>query len=381
MAGFVNEILYNSPVCNKTKPLMSNLIPGNDSPLKPLVDSGEIGKYQILNVEGGQQIGVIGVNVRNKTLTSSSPDDGTNILDEKESVMQYVAELEAMGVNKIVVLSHAGYGLDNTYLAPIEGVDVIIGGDSHTLLGGEEVTIVGEPKGPFPTLYESATGITCIYQAWEYGHGIGNARIVFNENGEVVSCGGETVFPFDGVSFDPPIQDAATAQILSDFLESAYSLVANLPDEAATQALAVYKDELDLFQNEVIADVPELICHERKPGSGYSAVCPIEETILQGGGVCNLVNQAWLAGVKLADISISNAGGCRTDIQAGGTVVLLVSFWVTPKTQISFWTISIITFFSSFPFPMLLLFRLHGRQWLHNVALQGHIGFVRIDGC
>ena len=66
---------------------MANLVPGDESPLKPLVDNNTIAPCVIKEFDG-EQVGIIGINVRNKTLTASSPDDGTDIRDERETAIE-----------------------------------------------------------------------------------------------------------------------------------------------------------------------------------------------------------------------------------------------------------------------------------------------------
>jgi hypothetical protein len=70
---------------------------------------------------------------------------------------------------------------------------------------------------------------------------------------------------------------------------------------------------LDTF----LATVPETVCMERVPGEGWTTLCTSNDTVAQGGGVCNLVAQAFLDQVPTADVAIQNAGACRNDIAAG----------------------------------------------------------------
>ena len=73
--------------------------------------------------------------------------------------------------------------------------------------------------------------------------------------------------------------------------------------------------------NQVIASVPETICNLRYPGAGQSPDCDVNETITHGGGVGNLVAQAFLAQVQLGDVAIQNAGACRADILKGNFTI------------------------------------------------------------
>jgi 5'-nucleotidase len=70
---------------------------------------------------------------------------------------------------------------------------------------------------------------------------------------------------------------------------------------------------------EIIATAPKTICYERHPGAGESKVCSVNETLSQGGGVVNLVAQAFLDQYPEgeADIVLLNAGFCRNDILEG----------------------------------------------------------------
>ena len=52
-------------------------------------------------------------------------------------------------MNKIIVMSHIGYDYDKQIIPNLSGVDVVVGGDSHTLLGpaGMAGYGVGSPAG------------------------------------------------------------------------------------------------------------------------------------------------------------------------------------------------------------------------------------------
>lgn len=50
------------------------------------------------------------------------------------ALRQQVAELKAMGVDKIVALGHSGFDVDRDVARRVGGVDVVIGGHSNTFL-------------------------------------------------------------------------------------------------------------------------------------------------------------------------------------------------------------------------------------------------------
>ncbi|GAX18875.1 hypothetical protein FisN_26Hh177 [Fistulifera solaris] len=314
--GYLQNI-ENTTCETPTSVLSANLQPGADSPLQGLV-----APYTIYEV-GEEQVGIISITT-SITMTSSSPDEGTVVTDERTSAEEAVAELTGMGVNKIILLTHIGYtdGLstDDFDLAAIDGVDIIVGGHSHSLLADPtEVAMLGDVDGPYPTaqVRETDNGQVCIVQAWEYGHGIGVLSVEFDDTGVVTSCTGSPRFPFDASTYEP-VLDADSTSSLTAYLESLNVFVAVDPHPETAAALEVYLAGVEDFGNVTLATVPEPgICYERVPGDGRSQICTSEQTIAQGGGACNLVAQAFLDQVPSADIAIQNAGGCRTDIFPG----------------------------------------------------------------
>jgi 2',3'-cyclic-nucleotide 2'-phosphodiesterase (5'-nucleotidase family) len=69
-------------------------------------------------------------------------------------------------------------------------------------------------------------------------------------------------------------------------------------------------------KNQVISEVPVNLCNEWVPGQGKSELCAVQQTVAQGGDVCNLLAQAVLNSTASAKIAIVNAGVCIGDISA-----------------------------------------------------------------
>merc|ERR1712232_512651 len=137
LAKFI-EYLHASETCPDVPVVSANLVPGETSPLKPLMDSGKLAPYTISTMADGEEVGIIGINIRDKTMKSSSPDEGTVLLDEVKSATSTAAQLTAAGIKKIILLTHVGYSKDLDWLVQVPYVDIIVGGDSHSLLGSDE---------------------------------------------------------------------------------------------------------------------------------------------------------------------------------------------------------------------------------------------------
>ena len=93
------------------------------------------------------------------TAVTSSPGDTVTFNDVTRSVAESVAALTALGVNKIIVLSHIGYDEDVKLAHSVAGIDVVVGGHSHTLLGDPAqfaplgiIPVDETLKGPYPTV-------------------------------------------------------------------------------------------------------------------------------------------------------------------------------------------------------------------------------------
>ena len=138
-----------------------------------------------------RSVGVIGIDIVNKTVNSSSPDPTTQFLDESASAQAEIDRLRAKGVNKIVLLTHIQYANDVALAAKLSGVDVIVGGDSHSLLGAGFEGFGLNPAGDYPTVARNADGENvCVVQAWEYANVVGELRVSFDDDGNVTSCSG-----------------------------------------------------------------------------------------------------------------------------------------------------------------------------------------------
>ena len=96
-----------------------------------------------------------------------------------------------MGVNKIVAVSHIGYdddpAVDNdlTLASEVDGIDVIVGGHSHTSLN-QPVVVDKDENG-------AAKDPTVIVQASSQGDYLGTVDVKFDENGKVIGQAGSLI--------------------------------------------------------------------------------------------------------------------------------------------------------------------------------------------
>lgn len=133
--------------------------------------------------QNGTKYGVIGILPFNFKLHLSDPQEyeDFNIIPIEKTIpllQKEVDKLKEQGVNKIVLLSHAGYSEDVQLAKSVEGIDVIIGGHTHDLVKG-----IQEGKNLF---YSKKTGEpTIITQAGRNGDYFGVLNLEFDENGVI----------------------------------------------------------------------------------------------------------------------------------------------------------------------------------------------------
>lgn len=238
--------------------------------------------------KNGERIGVIGLTpVNNPEIASPGPN--VVFTPPADAVQGEVDRMTEMGITKIIVLSHSGYDLDLDIAANTTGVDVIVGGHSHSLLGDMEGAV-----GPYPTM----VGDTAIVQAFAYGKYLGELNVTFDDAGVITAAVGA-----------PILLDASVAE-----------------DAAMKARVTEAAIPLEEIRNRVVAEATAMI-------EGDRTVCRAEECAMG-----NLIADAMLA--YTADqgvvIAFQNSGGVRASIDAGpvtmGEVLTVLPFQNTLST-------------------------------------------------
>ena len=232
----------------------------------------------IIKTINGEKVGIFGLTTA-ETASISSPGD-VKFDDYIASAKASVKAFKKQGVDKIIALTHIGYndgGGDNDLeLAnQVDGIDVIVGGHSHTQLA--EPVVVKKYKEP-----------TVIVQANEYSKFLGELDVSFDKKGKVIAYDGELI------EIDAKNEDGS--YIFAD-------------DPEAAQILGKYKPIVDAKKKQVVGSTTvDLI--------GGNPAARTGETNLG-----NLIADGMLAKAKTINpntvIALQNGGGVRTTLQAG----------------------------------------------------------------
>jgi 5'-nucleotidase len=301
-------------------------------PSSPLYAAEETVLPSVVLERGGQKIGVIGLTVAGKTKNSSRPNADTTFIDEAAAAQAEIDRLQAQGINKIILATHIGYQADQALVRKLRGVDVVVGGDSHSLLGPAILQDYGiSPEGPYPTRSTDLDGKpVCIVQAWQYSSVVGEMRVRFDAKGEVSDCTG-TPWLLIGDQFSRADKTALTkeetAAIHAD-VAAGQVLRMTTPDPEAEALLAPYRSQKETMGSLVAATASDNLCLRRVPGSkrdtsrsSLGDVCNKNERVNRhGGDIQQIVAEAFLQQGKAffgADLSIQNGGGVRVDLPQG----------------------------------------------------------------
>lgn len=327
LKGWIDRL--HSGVC-QTPVLSANVRFGDRSALNASRAPDVVRPYTVVE-RGGQRIGLVGLTIAGKTKESSSPDQDTTFEDEATAAQRAIDELRAQGVDKIVLQSHIGHGYDRQLIANLSGLDVVVGGDSHTLLGPQALAAygVGTPGGAYAEALQNKDGDTvCLAQAWEYAQVVGELKVGFDADGRVTQCGG-TPHVLIGDDFrigGAEVTAADRAAIEADVAASGFLRV-TAENAAAAGVLAPYAREVQAYRAKVVANAPQELCFRRVPGTpgsgGESPACAAEGSVqARGGDIQQLVAQAYVDVVNAqyggADISLQSGGGVRKAL--GGQV-------------------------------------------------------------
>ncbi len=221
-----------------------------------------VGQAQILKVNG-ISMGVAGlISAQDFSLDMPKADPAFlkegHVEDEIEKAKEIVSHFKSQGVDLVVLVTHLGLNTDRKLAKEVDGIDVIIGGDSHTAINGCDEKVEK----------------TCIVQAGAEGQYLGYL--------EVTLWNGKPSFHAELI----PLDETVT------------------PDPEITSYLQVKKSELERQAGRIIATNDCLL-------EGTKATIRRQETNL--GDFVNDILKAHF----LADVAIYNSGGIRASLPKG----------------------------------------------------------------
>ncbi|WP_042204489.1 bifunctional metallophosphatase/5'-nucleotidase, partial [Paenibacillus camerounensis] len=279
---------------NELKDIFVDKVGGSDSATP--VENGHIYPSVIKEVYG-EKIGIFGLTTED-TVGLSSPGDNIAFKDYKTSAENTVKALQALGINKIIAVSHLGYNVDQKLAVEVAGIDVIVGGHTHTKLDA-------------PVVFNADTEPTLIVQTGEYGTYLGELDVNFDDNGVITTYNGKLI---DTTKY--------------------------AEDATAKAMLVKYDAELAAIRQTVVGKTDVPLVYDRMINGKLTRVVRNEETnlgnlIADGINVkakelvSKLIPEAEQSAIK-GYVAIQNGGGIRAGIDQGditlGEVLTVMPF-------------------------------------------------------
>jgi 5'-nucleotidase/UDP-sugar diphosphatase len=174
-------------------------------PDDPMAAQGLYRKTGMFELENGLKVGVFSIIGKDAVELIGDAGD-VQFLDQYETARQMVDELKKQGANVIVDISHSGVDEDREMAREVPGIDVIVGGHSHTAL--------------FKPILE---GDTIIVQAGCWGEYLGQLELAYNPDTGKVRVRNEE----NGHPFLIPIDSSFASNPEIDALVQEYTLILN----------------------------------------------------------------------------------------------------------------------------------------------------------
>jgi 2',3'-cyclic-nucleotide 2'-phosphodiesterase (5'-nucleotidase family) len=273
----------------------TNLDVGAESSLKGLLQ-----KYAVIERDG-EKYGVLGIVTADLPVISNLGDKA-KMLDYVKSVNAASALLKSLGINKIILLSHYGYGVDITKANQLSGVDIIVSSHDHVLLGDADyintrtadagLSYPGQgalSRGAYPNQLANKEGDPLlVVSAYEWGRWLGRLEVSFDAQGRIVGSNNKSMF-VDGRTVTE--------------------------DVALAAKVAEYKTPVATFSNVLVGSSSMNFSAARGTTSPFVAGVRTGETVL-GNLIMDLMQIA-TATSDNAVAAFSNGGGLRADILQG----------------------------------------------------------------
>jgi len=217
-------------------------------------------KPYTLEEVNGLKVGVIGV-ISEETAGATDPEtiDGLTFESTSKTVKTYIPELKEKGADLIIVLSHQGDRADEKLARAVSGIDVIVGGHSHTEI-------------PEPRLVNN----TIIVQSGTGGAFVGDLTIDVDRETKKVSTYRNRLLPVNNKELTP---DPAIEKIIAPVVKEAQEVMGR----------TLGRSDIDLT-------------HDRKK---------VFETVL-GNVVTDAMRES-----SGSDIALTNSGAIRAQLMKG----------------------------------------------------------------
>ena len=178
----------------------------------PLAAHSLYRKTGMFELENRLKVGVFGL-IGKDAILSTGENGNMQFLDQRETACQMISELREQGADIIVAISHSGVNDDRELAQEVAGIDIIVGGHSHTAL-----------------LEPVLQGGTIIVQAGSLGMYLGQLQLAYDPDTGKVRVRNEE----DGQPFLIPMDSSFVPDLRIEALVQEYTIKLNAYVEEVT---------------------------------------------------------------------------------------------------------------------------------------------------
>ncbi len=253
----------------------------------PIISCNVKSEYEALNktvknyhIFDKHKLAIIGATTET-TKGISNVGNGTSFLDVTTEVQKAIWEIRnTTDIRRIVALTHIGYEEDQKLAQNTEGLSLIVGGHSHTLIGD-----MPNAAGKYPTIIEDQSGKEVfVVTSYRWGEYLGSIDLTFDKEGRALAYHGAPIHMTNTTKLETSLQDKIQAW-RKPF------------EEYGSEVIGTTKNELD-----------QTTCQKGDCLLGQAMV----DAMLDYRR-----NISKNAGDELADFAFMNAGGIRATIGDG----------------------------------------------------------------
>lgn len=254
----------------------------------PIVSCNVKSEYEALNktvknyhIFEKHNLAIIGATTET-TKGISNVGSGTNFLDVTTEVQKAIWEIRnTTDIRRIVALTHIGYEEDQKLAKNTEGLSLIVGGHSHTLIGD-----MPNAAGKYPTIIEDQSGKEVfVVTSYRWGEYLGSIDLTFDKEGRALSYHGAPIHMTNTTKLETSLQGKIQAW-RKPF------------EEFGSEVIGTTKNELD-----------QTTCQK---GDCLLGQAMVDAMLDYRRNISKHAGDA-----ELADFAFMNAGGVRATIGAG----------------------------------------------------------------
>ncbi|MEW5681585.1 MAG: bifunctional metallophosphatase/5'-nucleotidase [Pseudomonadota bacterium] len=280
LADFIDKV--NFPVLAANVDTSNEPLMANSANLKPYqlfaLENNQLSAIASPSLAAGRElVAVLGVALED--MRGISPDTGALVFDSEVAAAQRTVDyLQQQGVKHIIALTHLGHQRDLALAGAVNGIDAIVGGHSHSLLGDFRHWYLGQQR-PYAEVVTNPDGVgrTCVVQAGQFAQAVGQAELNFNRAGQLTTCSGGNTLLASRDYFNSALR-TDDSRIDSQAQQATERFVSQLPGTAIVEEDVTLRAVLDNnylpavreAYGKVISVTDAEVAHVRLPGAGGS---------------------------------------------------------------------------------------------------------------